>query len=161
MRGEEVPESDTYGIRSFVWRARRPLHPERFWETLNEQWTGVIRSKGFFWLATRPDVAGMWSQAGGACQLQPGGLFWAAVPESEWPQDPSVRRAMLASFEGPFGDRRQEIAIIGAHMDEPTLRAMLDACLLTDAEMALGREAWAGFADPIPAWQVAASAGVE
>ncbi len=160
LRGEEVPESDTYGIGSFVWRARRPLHPARFWEILNEQWTGVIRSKGFFWLATRPDYAGLWSQAGGACQLQPGGLFWSAVPESEWPEEASVRQAMLASFEGPYGDRRQEIAIIGANMDEARLRAMLESCLLTDEEMALGRAAWSAFADPIPHWQVASSSVV-
>ena len=155
LRGEEVPESDAYGIRSFVWRARRPMHPARFWAAIHEVWPGVLRSKGFFWLASRPDVAGLWSQAGGACQVKPGGLFWAAVPEAEWPTEPEVRAAMLASFEGPWGDRRQELAIIGAGMDEAALRAMLEGCLLTDAELAAGVEAWRGYPDPVPSWSPA------
>ncbi len=152
LRGEHVPETEEYGIRSFVYRERRPFHPQRFWELINEEWPGVLRSKGLFWLATRMELNGVWSQAGRACRVEPGGRWWAAMPEDAVPDDPA-EEALLANLWHPdWGDRRQEIVLIGQDMDEADLRARLDACLLTDAELALGPAGWAAFDDPFGDW---------
>jgi G3E family GTPase len=153
LRGEHVPETEEYGISSFVYRARRPFHPQRFWERITEDWPGVLRSKGLFWLATRMELNGVWSQAGGACRVEPGGCWAAALSQDEWPDE---ERDLIAKlWEEPYGDRRQEIVLIGQDMDEAALRAALDACLLTDAEFALGPEVWAAFADPFAGWMSA------
>jgi G3E family GTPase len=152
LRGEHTPETEEYGIASFVYRARRPFHPQRFWELINEEWPGVLRSKGLFWLATRMELNGVWSQAGGACRVEPGGRWWASLPEEAVPDDPA-EEALLANLWHPdWGDRRQEIVLIGQDMDETELRARLDARLLTDGEMALGPEGWAAFNDPFGDW---------
>jgi len=152
LRGEHVPETEEYGISSFVYRARRPFHPQRFWELIHEEWPGVLRSKGLFWLATRMDYNGVWSQAGGVCRVEPGGRWWASLPDDAVPDDPA-EEALLASLWHPdWGDRRQEIVLIGQDMDEADLRARFDACLLTDAELALGPEGWTTFPDPFSNW---------
>ena len=152
LRGEETPESAEYGIHSFVYRSGQPFHPQRFWDLIHSgsqaPWHGVVRSKGFFFLATRLDFAASWSQAGGACRHGAAGLWWAAVDPSEWPDDPAERREIEAMMSGPHGDRRQELVFIGIGMDEAALRAALDACLLTGAE----REA--DLPDPFPEWEV-------
>jgi G3E family GTPase len=155
LRGEHTPETEEYGIASFVYRARRPLHPERFWNLVNEEWPGVIRSKGFFWLASRHDQVGLWSQAGGASNVQLAGTWWATVPRAEWPADAETQAAIEAEFQGPYGDRRQELVIIGIGMDQAALTQRFDACLLTDEEMALGEKAWAELPDPFPSWEMA------
>lgn len=134
LRGEHVPETVEYGITSFVWRARRPLHPVRFWDWIHTEWPGVIRAKGFFWLASRPQWAYQWSLAGSTREHGAVGLW------SE--QEEAAGRILHAG--------RQEIVLIGIRMDEPELRACFDACLLTDAEMALGETAWRRFDDPFP-----------
>ncbi|MGF6905161.1 G3E family GTPase [Paraburkholderia sp. GAS348] len=82
LRGDHTPEPEEYGIRSFVWCARRPMHPQRFWDLVNSEWPGVVRSKGFFWLASRPTHAGSGSQAGAVCRHGAAGLWWAAVPKA-------------------------------------------------------------------------------
>jgi G3E family GTPase len=155
LRGEEQPETEEYGIRSFVYRARRPFHPERFAQLIREEWPGVLRSKGFFWLATRYDVVGEWSQAGGACRNEPAGLWWAAVAPDEWPTEPEALRTLTSDFAEPHGDRRQEIVVIGIDMNEQALRERFEACLLTDDEMAAGPGVWAYYPDPFPAWVLA------
>lgn len=154
-------EADKYGISSFVYRARRPFHPERMWALLHEegQWRGVLRSKGFFWLATRNDVAGSLSQAGGACRHGPAGFWWAAQPRDEWPEDEAMADEIAAEWYGPaddtsVGDRRQELVMIGTGLDAAHWRAKLDACLLTNDEYALGAAGWVDFADPFPAWDL-------
>lgn len=152
LQGNHTPETEEYGISSFVYRARRPFHPLRFQTFLNTSWEGVIRSKGFFWLATRMNETGLWSQAGGICRTNLAGYWWSGVPRSEWPKDPSLRQKILQYFDGPYGDRRQEIVLIGLNMDETMLRACFDACLLTNEEMALGPETWKQFPDPFPSW---------
>lgn len=152
LRGEHVPESEQYGIASFAWRARRPLHPQRFFDLINTEWPGVVRSKGFFWLASRPAQAGSWSQAGGVCRHGLAGKWWAAVPRAQWPEDPESVRFILDQWDENVGDARQELVLIGMAMDEPALRARLDACLLSDKEMAQGPSGWARMADPFPAW---------
>ena len=155
MRGEHVPETVEYGITSFVYRARIPFHPHRFWKVLQtaDTWDGVLRSKGFFWLASRMDVTGLWSQAGGAASAEPAGMWYAAVPEDEWPDDEDARSQIRADWAEPWGDRRQELVFIGVEMDEAALRRKLDAALLTKEELAAGPKRWAKLADPFPAWR--------
>ncbi|QRK05961.1 zinc metallochaperone GTPase ZigA [Archangium violaceum] len=153
MRGEHVPESEAYGIESFVFRSRRPLHPGRFWKFIHEGWGGVLRSKGFFWLATRMDITGVWAQAGGACSFEPVGLWWDAVPREEWPEDAEARAEVEREVrEGPHGDRRQELVFITRNLDREALLRRLEGCLLTDAEYAKGPEGWRRLKDPFPAW---------
>ena len=154
LRGTHIPETEEYGIASMVYRADRPFHPQRFWETItSDQWSGtLLRSKGFFWLATRFDIAGQWSQAGGIMRHGPAGYWWAAVPESQWPDDPAWRAQMAQRSSDAFGDRRQELVFIGQGLDQDAIRAQLDAALLSDEELAAGPHAWARLPDPFPDW---------
>lgn len=154
MRGEHVPETEEYGIGSFVYRARRPFHPQRLYDFLVHGWCygNLIRSKGYFWLASRYDEAGAWSQAGGIMSHGYAGMFWDAMPEHQWPDSAEMRASIRAQFSPPFGDRRQEIVFIGQALDEVAARRALDACLLDDLEMAEGPGAWAAFPDPFPKW---------
>jgi G3E family GTPase len=152
LRGEHVPETEEYGISSFVYRARRPFHPQRFWAMINSEWPGVVRSKGYFWLATRAEFAASWSQAGGACRHGMGGLWWAAVPDEEWPKDEESLATIERNWDDKFGDCRQELVIIGMAMDREALHARFDACLLTDEELALGPTGWKDLFDPFPVW---------
>jgi len=152
LRGEHLPESEAYGIRSFVYRARLPFHPRRFWDLVQQEWEGVVRSKGFFWLASRPTRAGSWSQAGGACRYGAAGFWWAAVPREHWPSDPEGLALIQANWDPATGDARQELVLIGIGMDEAALRARLDACLLTEEEMRYGASWWQNLPDPFPSW---------
>lgn len=158
LRGEHVPESETYGITSFVYRARRPFHPARFHAWINREWPGVVRSKGYFWLASRPAMVGCWSQAGPVIRHELGGLWWGAVPRKDWPADAADRAAIEARWDPAVGDAQQELVLIGMGMDEAALRAGFDACLLDDAEFAGGPEAWLQLPDPFPRWAFASSA---
>jgi G3E family GTPase len=152
--------AEAFGIGHFVYRARRPFHPQRFWALLHDEWKGVLRSKGFFWLATRNDVGGSLSQAGGVCRHGPAGLWWAAQDRSEWPDDdPSLLDEIAADWHGDpddttIGDRRQELVLIGVGLDANAWRAKFDACLLDDAEFAAGFDAWRALPDPFPAWDI-------
>ncbi|AUA33372.1 GTP-binding protein [Pseudomonas sp. SGAir0191] len=152
MRGTHTPETEEYGIRSFVYRARRPFHPERFHELVEREWPGVVRSKGYFWLASEPAMAGNWSQAGAVARHGPAGYWWAAIPQDRWPTDTESVENIRAKWDKDVGDARQELVLIGMDMDEPTLRASFDACLLTDDEMALGPKGWMKLANPLPGW---------
>jgi G3E family GTPase len=162
IRGERPSETEEYGISSFVFRARRPFHPGRLWDFVqNRSLTRpLLRSKGFIWLATRHDYVGVWSQAGRQMQLDPAAIWWACVDESEWPDDPESRATIRRNMDGVFGDRRQELVLIGQSMDEAGLRAALTACLLSDEEFAGGPDHWRQFADPWPAWPAAEPDGV-
>lgn len=152
LRGEHQPESEEYGIRNFVYRARRPFHPQRFWHAVNHQLDGVIRSKGYFWLASRPEYAAMWSQAGAVARQGYAGRWWASVPRTEWPQDADSLNFIAEQWQEGTGDARQELVFIGIEMDEKSVRAALDHALLTPQEMAAGPEQWITLADPVPAW---------
>lgn len=152
LAGEHVPETEEYGIGSWVFRARRPFHPERLMAVIEAGFPGLLRSKGLVWLATRPEVAGAWSVAGASLTLDPGGFWLAAVPRDEWEEDEAAEAA--ADWQEPWGDRRQEVVFIGISMDRERMAADLHAALLTDAELADGPEAWAALADPFPAWQL-------
>lgn len=147
---EHTPETEEYGISNFVYESRVPFHPQRFFDVLNREWPGVIRSKGIFWLASRADHAGFWSQAGGIARHQCAGLFWAALPTEHWPADTS---AIDRVWQEPHGDRRQEIVLIGTGLDREKLTAMLDEALLTEAERSILPNDWStAFPDPFPAW---------
>lgn len=115
-------------------------------------WTGVVRSKGFFWLASRMEITGSWSQAGGSATAEPAGVWYATLPRREWPEDPETRRQIEADWEEPWGDRRQELVFIGARMDRGALLEGLAQSLLTDAEMKRGPKAWRTMRDPFPSW---------
>ncbi len=152
LRGEHTPETEEYGISSFVYRARRPFHPERFRHVLDEGCLGVLRAKGFVWLATKHNIIGAFSQAGNCVTTEPERYWFAAMPESEWPDDEESRAAIRSLWAEPFGDRMQEIVFIGAGMDRAGIERSLDECLLTEAEMALGEAGWAEFTDPFGEW---------
>ena len=148
-------EADEYGIGSFAYRARRPFHPARFYEFFTEGgFEDVLRSKGYVWLATRMDLAGMWQQAGRVGTLQCEGSWWSAIPTDEWPDDPELHDEIRQLSQSPYGDRRQELVVIGHDLDEADFHRRLDLCLLTDEEFAVGPEAWATYEDPIPDWEL-------
>jgi len=154
MRGEHIPETEEYGISSFVYRARRPFHPAKFYDFLHQGVSSgkLIRSKGYFWLATRPEFAGNWSQAGGIARHGFAGMFWKAVPEKNWPEDPEYRQAIMESWVEPFGDMRQELVFIGQNLDQDSITRQLDECLLDEEQLLAGKSFWKTLNDPFPAW---------
>ena len=154
LRGEHVPETDEYGIASSAYRARRPFHPERFYNFIERPWTNgkLLRSKGFFWLASKYQEAGSWSQAGGLMRYGFAGRWWRFVPRDQWPHDPQTRAEILQKWLPDTADCRQELVFIGQHIDFSLLTLELDACLLSDAEMALGEASWKQLNDPFGEW---------
>lgn len=154
LRGEHVPETEEYGIASTAYRARRPFHPQRFFDFIDRPWVNgkLLRSKGFFWLASKHKEAGSWSQAGGLMRHGFAGRWWRLVPKSQWPQDEESIAAIMGNWQLSTGDCRQELVFIGQNLDFTQLRAELDACLLTDEEMALGVEGWRLLVDPFGPW---------
>lgn len=152
LRGEHTPETEEYGITSVVFRARRPFHPARFSQVMQTELAGVVRSKGYFWLASRAEYAGSWSQAGGVARQGLAGLWWASVPKARWPQDDESLKLIMSNWLDGTGDARQELVFIGMEMDESRLLARLNAALLTDLEMAEGPQNWRHYPDPIEPW---------
>ena len=152
LRGEHTPETEEYGIRSFVFRARRPFHPDRFLNAIENDLKGIVRSKGFFWLASRPEHAGSWSQAGGVSRQGLAGMWWASVPQQHWPEDQESRDFIMQNWADDTGDARQELVFIGIGMDEPQLRLKLNSALLTDEEMQAGPDSWKKLHDPFQPW---------
>ena len=155
-RGQEHAETDEYGISHFVYRRDRPFHAARFSEAMKGSFgegrpmAGVLRSKGLMWIASRNNWAYDWSQAGSSVRMNPAGLWWAAAPEDEWPEDEETIAKINEKLNGPYGDRHQELVFIGHEMDEAQIKDVLDQCLLTDSEMALGPDSWRSFDDPFP-----------
>lgn len=154
MRGEHIPETEEYGISSFVFQARRPFHPKKFHEFLHSSLPQgkLIRSKGYFWLASRPEFAGQWSQAGGIARYGYAGMFWHDVPKERWPDDEDYLASIKKSWAEPFGDKRQELVFIGQGLDKEAIVAALNSCLLSDSEMQLGEKNWRKLPDTFPAW---------
>ena len=155
MRGEHVPETEEFGISSFSYEARRPFDPQKFYDFIHSKDIAgkLIRSKGFFWLATRPQLAGSWSQAGGMARYGAAGLFWKAVPKEQWPEDPEYLKAIEEQWMEPFGDMRQELVFIGQGLNKNDIIERLDRCLLTDEQLIQGHHVWAEMPDPFPAWE--------
>ncbi|HXP01193.1 MAG TPA: GTP-binding protein [Luteibacter sp.] len=176
LMGVHTPETEEYGITSFVYRATKPFHPARFQALLDQGIAGVLRAKGYFWLASRMDWVGNLAVAGGATETSAAGHWWAsrhrvrsglkrpfdiedlcvgAPDESEVP-GAGERRALLNLWHPRYGDRRQELVMIGVDLPEETVRHALDACLLTDDEMVFGPVSWQWLPDPFPTWSLAA-----
>lgn len=155
MRGEHVPETEEYGISSFSYEARVPFHPNKFYTFLHsiEKYGKVIRSKGYFWLATRPEFVGQWSQAGGMAHYGFAGMFWMATPKKYWPTDQEYLETIQQKWKEPFGDMRQELVFIGQALDQGEITRALDECLLSDDEVLRGKDYWKGLDDPFPAWE--------
>ena len=155
MRGEHVPETEEYGIASFNYEARRPFHPDKFFNFLHntKQYGKLIRSKGYFWLATRPTFAGQWSQAGGIARYGYAGLFWKAVPKKDWPEDEEYLESIKRLWVEPFGDMRQELVFIGQELNQKEITNKLNDCLLSEEEVLKGKAYWKTLKDPFPEWK--------
>ncbi len=156
-RGQEQTETEEFGISSFVYRARRPFHPQRFHDFWTEEdlSSSIIRSKGYFWLASRAGLAGFWSQAGGVISAEPGGVWWADTPKDDWPlEDPQQVAEINSIWDEQVGDRRQELVIIGQGLPKDEVATALDACLLTDEELYSGQDAWLQLSDPFAPWDL-------
>jgi len=155
MRGEHVPETEEYGIGSFNYLARRPFNPEKFYQFLHntEQFGKLIRSKGYFWLASRPQFCGQWSQAGGIARYGFAGMFWKSIPKDNWPKDEESLNEIKKQWVEPFGDMRQELVFIGQKLDKQAMINALDQCLLSEEELLKGKSYWATLSDPFPEWE--------
>ncbi|PQV52858.1 G3E family GTPase [Defluviimonas denitrificans] len=152
---DHIPETEEYGVSSFVYRARRPFHPQKIHDVLNGPLPGVIRAKGHFWIATRPDWLAEFSLAGALSSVKPMGMWWATVPKERWPDHPEGRAYLKRHWQEPFGDRRQELVFIGAGMDRAAITAALDAALVGN-ETSFRPGQWANLPDPFPGWRRAA-----
>ncbi|MEP0073985.1 MAG: zinc metallochaperone GTPase ZigA [Marinomonas sp.] len=155
MRGEHVPETEEYGIGSFNYVARRPFDPAKFYDLLHntEKFGKLLRSKGYFWLATRPQFCAQWSQSGGIARYGFAGVFWKAVPKSDWPTDQESLNEIENQWVEPFGDMRQELVFIGQNLDKQAMISALDNCLLSEEALLNGKEYWATLNDPFPVWE--------
>ncbi|WP_170327656.1 GTP-binding protein [Ruegeria arenilitoris] len=150
---DHVPETEEYGVASFVYRARQPFEPEKILALLNGDLPGVIRAKGHFWISTRPQWVAEFSLAGALSSVQPIGTWWASVPKTRWPQHPSVLDYIKQHWAEPWGDRRQEIVFIGAGIDWPVLKSRLDACLLPETVAPSPDALPTDLPDPFPIWR--------
>jgi len=152
MDEEPGPRHGEEGVTAFMYRARRPFYPEKFWNLLQSPFPGVFRAKGFFWLATRMQFVGGLNIADSECHYSPAGTWWAAAARDHHSEPLVVPDRLKKEWTEPFGDRRQAIAFMGIDVDPSGLAAQLDACLLDDSEMTSGEDAWAVLPDPFPAW---------
>jgi G3E family GTPase len=155
MRGEHIPETEEYGISSFNYEMRCPFHPEKFYHFLHntEKFGKLIRSKGYFWLASRAQFCGQWSQAGGIARYGFAGMFWKAIPKENWPTDEASLAEINKQWVEPFGDMRQELVFIGQNLDQKAIIEALNHCLLSEEELLKGKNYWATLNDPFPAWE--------
>ena len=147
-----IPETEEYGITSFVYRAREPFDPEKIYSFFNMEWPGVVRAKGFFWISTRPDYIGEISQAGAFVKHQGIGRWWAAVPDDRWPSDEKFKKNINQIWTKSYGDRRQEIVFIGLknQMNKEAIKKQLDDFLV--ANYLNAPETYGSLKDPFPKW---------
>jgi len=153
LAGIHTPETDTYGISSFVYRAKEPFHAQRLHDYIAQPIKGVVRSKGYFWLASRPEWVASLSGAGKLMNIEPVGLWWASVPKERWPTDAASLAEVNAGWNETYGDRYQELVFIGQDMDQAAIEADLKKCQLNYTETRQGMAAWRKLADPFPQWQ--------
>ena len=154
MRGDHIPETEEYGISSFSYLARRPFYPQKFYEFLHstEHYGKLIRSKGFFWLGSRLEYAGQWSQAGGIARYGFAGKFWKSVPKEHWPTEKEFLESIEDSWAEPFGDMRQELVFIGQGLDKTAMIDALNDCLVSEEDLDKGEDFWESLSDPFPPW---------
>ena len=152
LENEHIPETDEYGISSFVFRAQKPFHPQRWHKYLHEDYpNSIIRAKGLFWIASRPDMAIDFSQAGGSLRLDRAGSWWCSMDEESRQRYPSyaeMRASLMARWHPEWGDRKNELVFIGQNLQKEQYLAELEQCLLTDEEAEDWRHIW--FKDPFP-----------
>lgn len=150
-RGEHTPETEEYGISSFVYRANKPFDPQKFWDFCHQEWPGIIRAKGMFWLATRWNHIGILSQAGSLRNLECGGMWLGAIPQTEWtPEIHSL--AEKSNWKAPYFDRQQELVFIGIDLEKEKIIESLNKCLIDDEKLSKGPADWLDMKDPFPSW---------
>ena len=152
MQGEHTPETEEYGISSFTYRTSQPFDAEKLWSFIHESnnWRGILRSKGFFWVAAEHAVAYEWAQAGGVSSVNPSGMWWAAVPREHWGHPEGQRPDQQSGWHPRFGDRVQQLVFIGQEMNEEVIREQLDSCLLEQRLASADSTAWAELPNPFP-----------
>ncbi|MDP2581841.1 GTP-binding protein [Shimia thalassica] len=146
-----TPEDEEYGITSFVFHAQAPFHPQKLYEVLNGDLPGVIRAKGHFWLATRPEWAAEFSLAGSLSSVSPLGLWWASLPEERLPTHPEAQAEIARNWVEPWGDRRQEMVFIGVGLEREAISARLNDALMKVNEFK--PDEWIDLPDPFPLWK--------
>ncbi len=149
LNEEHTPETEEYGITSFVYKRRKPFHPERLTTWLENWPVEVVRAKGFFWLSTRNDTVGLLSQAGTSISIQGAGEWIASYPIEEQRQILMEEEEVRENWDDEIGDRMQELVFIGINMDREEIEVSLDSCLLTEEEM---EQEWSLFNDPLPSF---------
>ena len=149
---DHIPETEEYGVNSYVYRARLPFIPEKILEVLNGNLPGVIRAKGHFWISTRPEWVAEFSLAGSLSSIKPLGIWWATVPEERLPKDENTKAYIKTHWSEPWGDRRQELVFIGSGIDWQQIKTKLDECLVPKAQ-ASSLEDLPNFKDPFPIWR--------
>lgn len=157
LAGEHTPETEEYGIGSFILRTHEPLHPRRLAAFLDMPLTGILRAKGYLWLASRPEWAISYSRSGPTASVEPVGRWWAAVPRNQWPAQGSQERSLIEqNWCKPYGDRINEVVFIGRHQewDRPAIETAFSACKLTPTEISRGPAYWRTLPDDFPEWSV-------
>ena len=149
---DHKPETDEYGINSFVYYAREPFDPKKIHDFFNQEWPGVLRTKGFFWISSRPDFVGEVSQAGAFVRHQGIGRWWATIPEDRWPKKDTFQKSIEKYWNNEFGDRRQQIVFIGlkSEMDVKNIKEKLDNCLIKN--YLSNPSFYQKYLDPFPIW---------
>ena len=161
LQGKHTPETEEYGISSFTYRATAPFDAEKLWSFLSDgqNWGGVLRSKGFFWVAADHRIAYEWAQAGGVNNVNAAGMWWAAMPREHWDHPDGERPDQQPGWHPRYGDRHQTLVFIGQEMDETALRARIDACLLDDALASRDSQDWAELPNPFPELEMVEETG--
>ena len=149
---DHIPETEEYGVNSYVYRAKLPFIPEKILKVLNGNLPGVIRAKGHFWISTRPEWVAEFSLAGSLSSIKPLGIWWATVPKERLPKDENTKAYIKTHWSEPWGDRRQELVFIGSGIDWQQIKTKLDECLVPKAQ-ASSLEDLPNFKDPFPIWR--------
>jgi G3E family GTPase len=153
LEGEHAPETEAYGIGSFVLRSTEPLHPWRFSSFMDHPFAGLIRAKGYVWVASQPEWVVSYSRAGNVATHEPVGRWWAAASRERWPaQGTPQREAIDSRWREPWGDRLNEVVFIGRGMDRAGIEQAWQAVHLTADEIRQGMRAWTKLPDPFPTW---------
>lgn len=150
-----TPGTEECGVDRFVYRSRWPFHPQRLYNALTSgDWDGVLRSKGVFWVSSRPDIQVLWQQAASAVVLEPTSPWLASVPREQWRLEADELAELDERWDPLVGDRATELAFVGTDMKEQAIVAALDACVLTGDEISQGFDGWASHPDPLPIWDL-------